>query len=335
MRRHRDIVVVGASSGGLDAVSSVLAQLPADFPAAVFVAIHAADSSRDFARLLGRASALPVRGATDRGVIYHGNVYVAPADAHLLIESEHMRLSHGPKENRCRPSIDVLFRSAAVAYGPRTIGLLMTGYLDDGVAGLEAIERRGGLVVVQHPGDAVVPDMPRAALDAVNVHHCAPVHRLGALLGRAVAEPILSFDAERLPDGLAVETAIAAERKVTMKQQEALGHLEPYGCPECGGPLSRIEETQVRRYRCHIGHAYTAKALLRDQGDQVERALSAALRTLGERASVLEDIARDMGEDPHSLQSTSLRQRAEESRRHAEVLRQLLLSGLESDSAAA
>ena len=268
-------------------------------------------------------------------MIYHGNVYVAPSNAHLLVETEQMRLSYGPRENRSRPSIDVLFRSAAVAYGARTVGVLMTGYLDDGVAGLEAISMRGGLTIVQAPGDAAVPDMPLAALAAVPVDHAVPLHRLGALLDRAVRAPVPDQATRTSHVHLAVETAIAAERKVSMEDQESLGHLAPYGCPECGGPLTRIEETAVRRFRCHIGHAYTAKALLDDQNDQIERALSAALRTLGERASVLEDIARDMGSTEESVEAHGLRREAEQSRRHAETLRQVLLSGLEGGSVAA
>jgi two-component system chemotaxis response regulator CheB len=348
MANNRDVVVVGASAGGLDAVASVLAQLPPDLPAAVCVVVHVPqDASGQHVRLLDRASTLPVRKAEDIAPLYHGNVYVAPPDRHLVLGAGHLRVSRGPKENRARPAIDPLFRSAADVYGERVIGLLLTGYLDDGVAGLAEIGRSGGMTLVQDPGDAIAPEMPSAAIARLEVDHVAPVHRMGALLtemvggGADVRPPGAhgeSLAAERGGAGghgtgePGIETRIAAGEEVEMEEQEDLGEMAGFGCPECGGPLLEIPDPSIKRYRCHIGHAYTQRALLSEQSDQVERALTAALRTLEERARLMEDLARAQGD--RDGETENLYRRADEARGHAQTIRELVLSGGREESAA-
>ena len=183
-----DIIVIGASSGGVDALSRVIRHLPAELPAAVFVVLHlAADRTSALPAILSRQGRLPVVQAADGEPIVPGRVYVAPPDHHLVVEPGRIALTSGPRENRVRPAIDVLFRSAAAAYPGRTIGVVLTGQLDDGAAGLAAIKASGGITVVQDPAEAQAPSMPRAALDATAVDHIAPVDQIGELLGRLLA----------------------------------------------------------------------------------------------------------------------------------------------------
>lgn len=325
---NRDIIVIGASAGGLDAIATLLAQIPADIAAAFLVAVHVPAEGRSaHVRILGRSTPLLVREARDGDRIERGNVYVAPNDRHLIVAPGGVRVARGPKENRSRPAIDPLFRSAADAYGERVTGILLTGYLDDGVAGLAAIHRAGGLTIVQDPGDAEFPDMPSAALARVRVDHCAPVFRMGALVMHAVTGGVMPTRTAESHAG--VETRIAAGEDVDMVEQEHIGEPAGLGCPDCGGPLVRVHDPDVRRYRCHIGHAYTARALLAGQSEQVERALSAAMRTLEERARVLSDLAAD----PSSGTDDTLRRRAAEARSHAETLRSLVLAGPQAPAA--
>lgn len=326
----RDIVVIGASAGGADAVSTLLSQLPSDLRAACFVVIHRqAESTSRLISILGRSSSLPVRRARETATIYHSNVYVAPADHHLILQPEQMRVVRGPKENRCRPAIDPLFRSAASAYGPRVIGILLTGYLDDGAAGLEAIKKLGGTAIVQDPEDARVPSMPTAALKRIDVDHCLPVHRMGSVLTRLIGEPPETPDFNKIPRTIEMEIAIAAGEDVQMTDQESIGKPVDLGCPECGGPLRQIVDSEIRRFRCHIGHAYTSNALLHDQDEQVERALSAALRTLEEKGRLLAEIGRETSGDEAT--AAGFFERADEARAHAETLRRLVLSGSDVD----
>lgn len=328
MLPDRDVIVIGASSGGLDAVSSLLAQLPADLSVAVCVVLHVpAESWGGYIAALDRASPLPVRRAEDLAALYHRNVYVAPPDRHLVLGPGHLRVARGPKENRSRPAIDPLFRSAAEVYGERVIGVLLTGYLDDGVAGLAAIARSGGLTIVQDPADALAPDMPTAALERVAVDRALPLHRIGALLvelTESAREEENTEKGETREPG--IESRIAAGEEVEMEQQERLGDLAGFGCPDCGGPLLQVADPAVKRYRCHVGHAYTERALLSQQSDQVERALTAALRTLEERARLLQDIARSHA-DRNGGEADRLYRQVEEARQHAETLRQLVLTG--------
>ena len=223
-----------------------------------------------------------------------------------------------------RPAIDPLFRSAADVYGRRVIGVLLTGHLDDGVAGLAAIQRASGLTIVQDPSESHAPDMPSAALARLPLEHALPLHRMGP------ARAIVEAAGEGYRPG--VEAKIAAGEEVGMAGQEQLGEPAGLGCPECGGPLTRVDDPGIKRYRCHIGYAYTERALLAEQSDQVERALAAALRTLEERTRLYDDLARGLGHD--DADASDYYRRADEARKHAETLRALVLRGAGADEAA-
>ncbi|MDX1419884.1 MAG: chemotaxis protein CheB [Rubricoccaceae bacterium] len=326
-RPTRDCLVVGASAGGLDATSSLLVQLDAGFPAAILVVLHvAAEAEGRHAALLDRASPLPVALAEDGEPLRRGHVYVAPPDHHLFVDPPtapgavgRAGVVRGPKENRVRPAIDPLFRSAAVVCGSGAMGVLLSGLLDDGVAGLDAIQRCGGVAIVQEPGDAAYPDLPRNALAHLAPDHVVPVHRMGGLLRElAAAAPRAAV---AVPDDVVMETRIAKRAESNVAADDRIGTPAPYGCPECGGPLWQMDDAVPKRYRCHVGHGYTARTLLAEQEEQTERALWAALRTLEERAHLLEEMA--AGADPR----TGLSQRAADARQHADHLRGLLLGG--------
>lgn len=326
LQRH-DAIVIGASAGGLDALSNLCVQFGPDLAAAVFVVLHvSAEAPGYYARQLDRAGPLPVKLACHDEPVQLGHVYVAPPDRHLLLggraEERRLVVARGPKENRSRPAIDPLFRSAALAYGARTVGVLLTGLLDDGVAGLAAIQRCGGVTVVQDPADALYPDLPRNALANVDADHVLPIHRIGALLRHLTRTPVagnppVPEEAEHLE----IETCIAQRAESNMQGDYQIGTPAPYGCPECGGPLWMIEDDAVKRFRCHVGHAFTANTLLAEQTEEVERTLWVALRTLEERAHLLEGMTSD------TAAASDLKQRAADARRHAHRLRKFLLEG--------
>lgn len=325
MRNHARIVVIGASAGGLAALTKLIGSLPAGFPAAVFVVKHmAADVTGDvLVQSLARHAALPCQAATDGEPIRAGRIYVARPDHHLLVSKTRIIVSKGARENRSRPGIDPLFRSAAVAFGPRVIGVVLTGYLDDGTAGLIAIHRCGGICVVQDPTDAAYPDMPQNALNNAKVDYSVPVAAMGALLVTLVGRSIPKR--RRVPPDVALEAKIAERVLSDVVAVDELGDRAPFNCPDCGGVLWQMHQKPQLRYRCHTGHAFTASVLLAEQTKKIEETLWIALRMFEERRNLLVTIA-----DPESKgHSASARERIEESQVHIDRIRAILLAGSE------
>jgi two-component system chemotaxis response regulator CheB len=277
-----DIVVIGGSAGGIEALRRICEGLPADFPAAVFVVLHISPKSRSvMPDLLSRAGKLPARHPQNDEPINRGVIYVAPPDMHMLLRPGHVILRRGPQENRTRPAIDPLFRSAAVAYGSRVIGVVLSGLLDDGCAGLLAIKSCGGVCIVQEPDDAMWSEMPRNALAHTKVDHCVPVAEMPDLLNRLVHEP--PGPMPTVPDHLALETRIAAQEAPMVREPVQLGHPSHLSCPQCGGVLNEVTDASSTRFRCQIGHAFTAEALLAAQNEELDRAMESALRMHRER----------------------------------------------------
>lgn len=277
-----DIVVIGGSAGGVDAMRRICEGLPGDFPAAVFVVIHISQTSRSIMpELLSRAGSLPAKHPVDGEPIHRRTIYVAPPDMHMLLRPGVVTLRRGPHENRTRPAIDPLFRSAAVAYRSRVIGVVLSGLLDDGCAGLIAIKSCGGLCVVQEPGDATWPEMPRNALAHDHIDHCVPVAKLPALLGKLVQQP--AGPMPPIPRNLILEASIAAQEAPMVPEPPQLGRPSRLSCPQCGGVLNGVLEQGSTRFRCQIGHAFTAEALLAAQDDELEKAMASALRMHRER----------------------------------------------------
>src|SRR6266498_5434050 len=322
-RPRRDITVIGASAGGLDVLRSIVASLPSDYAAAAFVVTHMSpESPGNLPAILQRASKLPVAAAEDGAPIVAGEIRVAVPDRHLLLEADRMHLSNGPRENRHRPAIDALFRSAAVAYGPRVTGVVLTGMLDDGSAGLWAIKARGGVAIVQDPADAMFPDMPQNALETVTADHVLASRDIPAALARIAAQPVAP--AAQPPDrNMELEVDMLAKNNSTMEKLNGLGEPSKLTCPECGGALWQLHDPPMR-FRCHVGHAYTLRNLFAGQKHNVEAALWAALRALEEGANIARHLADQAHRRGRPKSAHAFREKADEDDRHADQLRQLL-----------
>jgi two-component system, chemotaxis family, protein-glutamate methylesterase/glutaminase len=289
-----DIITVGASAGGVNALVKLVGQLPADLAASVFIVLHIpAQSPSHLPDILSRSGPLLAIHPTDGEEIKHGRICIAPPDQHLLIEDGHVRVVQGPRENRHRPAIDPLFRSAALAYGPRVVAVILTGALDDGTAGLLAVKRRGGIAVVQDPHDALYPSMPLSALTHVRVDHILPLYEIGPLLIRLVGEQAKEEGAYPVPDDMQRETKlIEMDTSIDMlSSNNRVGTPSAFSCPECGGVLWELHDGELLRYRCRVGHAFSIDSVLAAQTEQAETALWEALKSLQENASLSRQLA--------------------------------------------
>lgn len=290
----RDIIVIGASAGGVSALKEIVRSLDSNFHASIFIVLHIPAYSRsNLHTVLNVQSSLPVVQPCDGDVIEAGKIYVATNDHHLLLEDNKVIVKKGPKENRFRPSIDALFRSAASVYGPRTIGIVLSGVLDDGTSGMWSIKRQGGLAIVQDPQDAEHPEMPQNVMQYVDVDYCLPANEIGPLLSKLVSEPSpekYKFSPEELKR-LKMEVIIATRDNSFEMGIMDMGELTPFTCPECEGALVRLFEGNIIRYRCHTGHAYTASSLLAEVTESIESKLWQVLRAMEETTMLLNSIA--------------------------------------------
>jgi two-component system chemotaxis response regulator CheB len=328
------VVVIGASAGGVAPLQEVVAALPPGFPGAVFVVLHIPPySCSHLPQILGQAGPLPAAHPVDGEAIRPGHIYVAPPDHHLLIEGDRVGVKNGPKENRFRPSVDALFRSAAYTCGADVIGVVLSGVLDDGASGLWTVKRRGGVTVVQDPADAEYDSMPRSALEHVDVDHVLPSAGIGALLARLVeerrpaAEVAMNEDEGRQ---LEVEVKIAAGRHALQLGVTELGQPSPFSCPECQGVLYTLKDGAVTRYRCHTGHAYTAEALLTGLSEDIEAKLYQTLRVMEEGVMLLRRMGARAAQagDPES--SARLLDRMQQVQRQSDLLQRLTQQAIES-----
>lgn len=330
-----DIIVIGASAGGVEAVSAVVGALPRDLPAAVFVVVHFPAYARSaLPQILERAGTLPVAHARDGESIQTGRIYVAPPGRHLLIEDSHVRLVRGPRENGAIPAVDPLFRSAARWHSARVVGVVLTGTLDDGTAGLVAIKHRRGVAVVQDPAEALYDGMPRNAVENAPVDHVVPLDRIGALLDELARTPPPDGndptpDDDPMDDRIEIESDITAMRPGMMDGDDNPhpGQVSGFTCPECHGALWEIEEDGVVRYRCRVGHGYTMESMLSENGRDVEAALWIGFRALRERAALCRRMGERMaGRGQHAMAARQHEEAADAERRAA-LLRQVLLGG--------
>jgi two-component system chemotaxis response regulator CheB len=322
MRGH-DIIVIGGSAGAFEPLRSLLAELPAELRAIVCVVLHRAPSERDLLPgLLSRHCALFVKSAVDGERPLAGTVYLAPADRHLLLDEHSLALTRGPRENQFRPAIDVLFRSAAVTFGSRVIGVLLSGALDDGASGIAAIKRCGGIAIVQDPADAQMPDMPEAALRHTKVDAIVPAREIASLLQEMVGRP--PGPPVAIPQELFLEAQLAASTRISLEKQNELGELTPLNCPDCSGPLWKVHGEPLR-FRCLTGHTLSAKSLGYAQTQQLEAAVWSAIRQFEQRVNLMHSMADNAERLGRSRMSSSYRDRANEAHSHSEVLRALLL----------
>jgi two-component system chemotaxis response regulator CheB len=331
---HRDIIVIGASMGGVEALTRLVAQFPENLAAAVLIVLHVSPTTKSvLPKILSRAGPLPARHPDDREVLRPGHIYVAPNDRHLLVEDGQVRVVKGPRENGHRPAVDPLFRSAARAYGPRVVGVVLTGALDCGTAGLIAVKARGGLAVVQAPSDAYCPDMPRSAMEYAQVDHVVPLAELGALLVGLVSAPLV----HQTP-AVAPPRAMVEEVKMMTADRDPLdpppkGEPSHYSCPDCGGVLFEMDEQGLLRYRCRTGHGYTGTALAVGQQRVLDDALWAAVRALEENAALTRRMAKNSRERGHHLAAARYEERSRAAEQQALLVRQAALGGPSSDAA--
>ena len=320
------VVVVGASAGGVEALHDLVAALPPDLPLAVLVVLHVpASGGSALPAILDRAGPLPARHAVDGDRLRRGEVLVAPPDHHLVVLEESVALTRGPQENGHRPAVDVLFRTAARSCGSRTVAVVLSGSLDDGAAGAMAIRQRGGLCVVQDYAEALYDSMPRAAATAGGVERATPVADMPRVIADWAADLAVAPSPVRpTPDLMETETAMAELDPAAMHDHDRPGTPAGFGCPDCAGGLFEIEEGELRRYRCRVGHAWSPQSLLAQQTVALESALWMALRSLEEKAALASELAgrtSDQGQ-PHA--AARLESSAAEARRAAELVRRLV-----------
>jgi two-component system chemotaxis response regulator CheB len=319
-----DIVVIGASAGGIQALQELFGGIARDLLASFFVVVHTAPTSaRLLPQIIGRMAPLIAEYARDDMPIRHRRIYVAPPDHHLILKGDRMRVVRGPKENGFRPAVDPLFRTAANTYGPQVLGVILSGGLDDGTVGLMQIKQQGGIAIVQDPEEAPFPSMPTSAVQHVAVDHVVTIAAMPALLERLIHTPP--------PPGVE-HMPTKAEPDVAELGSEALASGElpyppsPFTCPECGGALWELKDGKLMRFRCHNGHGYTAESLGAEQANGLEAALWTALRALEENAALRRRMARRASSGKFKRIADAYAKQAEEAEARAAVIRKVLVS---------
>lgn len=319
-----DIIVIGASAGGVEAISAVVADLPRDLRAAVLVVLHLSRGRSVLPEILTRAGSLPAVHPEDGDPVEYGRIYVARPDHHMTIENRRIRIVHGPTENGSRPAVDPLFRSAAREYGSRVVGVVLTGALDDGTAGLAAVKEAGGIAIVQDPEDAFASSMPRSALAFVQVDHVLPLRDISAQLAALTRESAEGPRGDG-PHITAMEPDLG-EPGLALQESDRPGKVSIFTCPECHGTLWETDERGIVRFRCRVGHVYSPESMLAAQTDSVDRALWIALRSLEERAALTHRLADRARLRKHTWVARAFDERAEAADSHASVVRDLLVN---------
>lgn len=322
----RNIVVIGCSAGGLETLRRLFSRLPADTSACYFVVQHLpAHSPSQLDRILQQATAMPVRFAHDNAPIMPDTVHLAAPDRHLMLDGNKIRVTRGPRECRARPAVDVLFRSAALSFGPRVIGVILSGNLDDGTAGLWQVKDRKGLALVQDPDEALYPSMPQSAIEHVDVDFVGSVDALAERIAceiaanRSLPEPVAASR------GRQVENLIAMEGKGMQAGVMKLGKVSQYTCPECHGVLVQIEEGRLVRFRCHTGHAYSPGSLLVEVNEAIDKGIWDAVRVIEERILLLRQTAELAAAAGKPSEAQRLRDKALLAEEKCQPLRELVL----------
>ncbi|QRR00661.1 chemotaxis protein CheB [Dyadobacter sandarakinus] len=332
---NRNIIVIGASAGGISALKQLCSSLPADLNASVFIVWHMAPAVRGvLPQILNQVSAIHAAHGVDGEPIVSNRMYIAPPDHHMLIEQGRIRISHGPKENRFRPAVDPLFRSAAYTYGNRVIGVVLSGALDDGTAGLWTIKYRGGLTIVQDPIDAEVSSMPDSAIRQVTIDHIIPAEQMGPLLAKLVQDPANKDTpiAMEEDEKTKAELEIAGADTASGTSIFQFGVPSTYACPECHGVLTMLKDGNITRFRCHTGHAFSADALLEALTESIEDSLYNAIRGVDESVILLNHLGDHFAEANQPRAAAVYFQRATKVSEQAAMVRKAIrLAGLSAD----
>lgn len=319
-----DLIVVGASAGGVEALQRMLPSLPPDLSAAVLIVTHFSRQPWDLLpSILGQMTRLPCQSAMEGTAIQNGVVYTAVPDHHLVVSAGYLHVTHGPKENFVRPAVDPLFRTAALAYGPRVIGVVLSGMLDDGTAGLLAIKQRGGIAVCQDPADALYPEMPQNAIAQVAVDHIVPAAQMGTLLFELSQTPAPDEASFPIPPELEIESRIAFGEMSSMDTMDQWGRRSSFTCPECGGSLWESPD-KFQRFRCHTGHAFSRQTLMASQSTETESALWAAVRAMEENLKMAQSMAAQAREDHNPRTAEFLEAKIRRGERDLATLRAIL-----------
>lgn len=327
MKEPKYIIVIGASAGGLQAVTELIAQVNEEMDAAVLVVLHTPHSAYSdvVVKRLERSTAFHCKLAEHGEAIESNHLYLAVPDHHLILKKNKIILGRGPVEGRWRPSIDVLFRSAAVAYNSRVIGVVLTGLLEDGAAGMQIIKQCGGTCIVQDPEEAEYPDMPQAVLRYVDVDYCTSLERIAIILQEKTRNGI--EQEQSIPARIQKEAEIAERVAIGIENVEALGvERSAYSCPDCGGALWEIKDGDITRFRCHTGHAYTSDELLERKRKELEDTFWVALRILEERRNLLTKMAEEERSKGWVRSSGNKEKRAEELEKHIGRLKDVLFT---------
>jgi two-component system chemotaxis response regulator CheB len=328
--RDLRVIAIGGSAGAIGAIRRLCGSLPSDVPAAICIVIHVgARGGNLIADIFDRNCPIPVMTAADGQKPEHGRAYVAPVDRHLLVVDGVIRLGRGPRENLARPAIDPMFRSIGVSFGSRAVGVVLTGMLNDGAAGLADLKRCGGVTVVQNPTEATAPDMPLAALRASDVDYRTPLAELGPLLDMLVRQT--PAPSPPPPDDVRLEAEIALGRPVGTAESARLGNPVALSCPACGGVLSQVRRSPPLRFRCQVGHVYTSEALATEQEGSLDEAIRVALRIVEERANLTQKMAEEARRNGLRLSADSYERTSRQSRDHVKTLREALRKVEEED----
>jgi two-component system chemotaxis response regulator CheB len=337
-----DIIVVGASAGGVETLCQLVSSLPPDLAAAVFIVLHIPVHgksmlptilNRAIAKQHGELSSLQARHPTDGEVISPGRIYVAPSDKHLLIKDRCIHLARSARENSHRPAIDPLFRTAARSYGQRVVGVILSGLLDDGTAGLTTIKQRGGVAIAQDPEEALYSGMPTSAIENVDVDYILKVGDIAKTLTYLASQPVVESKAP-VPQLLEIEANIAHFDVDTMQKTNRPGKPSGFACPECSGVLWELQDGKVVRFRCRTGHAYSINSLLAEQTDALEVALWSALRALEEKAALTDRMAKRAQTNSQTISAQRFQTQAHDSQQSAVLVRQMLLKSDSSEELA-
>jgi len=311
----RNVVVIGASAGGLEGLMRIVRDLDADLPAAVFVAMHVSPSAKSrLPEILRRIAPYPTRAVVGNDPIEEGCLYVATPDRHLVIEDGRVFASTAPRENHHRPSVDALFRSAAISYGPHTVGVILSGTLDDGTAGLRWIKRSGGTALVQDPAEALFRGMPASAIANVDVDRVLRAEEIASGIADAVT---------RGGEGSVSQNGPVDDQGAPRDDGEHHSASD-FVCPDCGGTLFEIGEGEVLRFRCRVGHAYSPEALHGEQDRALEESLWTAVRSLEEHADLSLRLAEWARDSQLRIAEANFRNRAEDALEKSRVVRRAL-----------
>jgi two-component system chemotaxis response regulator CheB len=355
---NRNIVVVGASAGGVEALVQLFNALPADLPAALFVVLHVPAYGKSvLPHILNRSCSLKALHPRNGELIQQSHIYIAPPDYHLLIHANQIQLEHGPRENGHRPAVDVLFRSAAVSYRQRVIGIILSGMLDDGTVGLKLIKDRGGIALVQNPEEALFDGMPRSAIANVavddvlkldDIAHCLselvvqqleeqqlenPQLLVQNLEQQSSSQPLGGNDCSAnnalnekapMPEEFEIEAQLVAQEKAAIEQGKRPNSASSFTCPDCGGVLWEVRDGDLLRFRCHIGHSYSLNSFIAGHNNAVETALWSAVRSLEEKAALARRMATAARENHRVKSANQFEERAEEAEQQAAIVRQVV-----------